>query len=38
MDEIDDFEMSEEDYEVQKDFEDYCRKIESMNPGCTGGM
>ncbi len=34
----DNFEMTEEDYEIQKDFEDYCREIEALNPGCTGGM
>lgn len=35
---MDEYEMTEEDYELQKDFEEYCREIEELNPGCTGGM
>lgn len=31
-------EMTQEEYEELKDFEEYCREIEKLNPGCTGGM
>lgn len=31
--------MSEEEQDIkdQEDFEEYCREIEKLNPGCTGG-
>ena len=32
------FVLTEEELEIQRDFEEYCREIEQLNPGCTGGM